>query len=208
MLLEQLHKEFISNLNQLDEKIEIRNDVTEASSKLFEYIDNPILSQNDSINKYAGTLALAPTFDPISNDLISSGRVQLISNHRLKELLTLWTTKIVQLTEEEVNFYEYRNEIYRSYMQKHFIARNIHDRLWKSSAISTFLLDKSKDVNAQSTPSKHEKDLAAILDDLEFENLASQGRVLAIICNLQSYALRERMEEILELIETEIETGA
>ena len=204
VLLEQLHKEFNSNLVQLDEKIGIRNSIITGSSKLFEYIDDPALRQNDSIVKYTSVIGLAATFDPIANDLIPSGKLQLISNSRLKELLSLWTTEVIQLTEEEVNYYEYRNESYRPFTEKHFISRNAHVRMWKNSTISTFLLDKSQDLNIQSTPSKHEKDLAPILDMLQFENIISNCRLLAMIGNLQSYTLRERMEEVIALIETEM----
>jgi len=203
VLLEQLHKEFNSNLAQLDEKIGIRDDINVATSKLFEYIDNSELRQNDSIMMYMGILGLAATFDPIQNDLISSGKLQLISNQRLKELLTLWTTEVVQLTEEEVNYYEFRNNLYRPFIHEHFLTRSLHHGMWKDSSLQSFLLDKSKGLLTPSTPSKHDLDLSPLLDDPHFENVVSQANTLAIVCNLQSYTLRERIEEIIELIEKE-----
>ncbi|NNK81435.1 MAG: hypothetical protein HKO93_08040, partial [Flavobacteriales bacterium] len=109
VVLAQLHKEFKNNLAQLDEKIGIRNSIIQASSQLNSYIDDPGLRHNDSILKYTGVLGIAPTFDPIRTDFVASGKLQLISNPRLNELLTFWTTELVQLTEEEVNYYELRN---------------------------------------------------------------------------------------------------
>jgi hypothetical protein len=205
VVLEQLYKEFKNNLAQLDEKIGIRNSIIKGSSKLYEYIDNPSLRQNDSILKFTGVLGLSATFDPIRTDYVSSGKLQLISDQRLKELLTFWTTELVQLTEEEVNYYDYRNEIYRPFVQEHFVVRSMYDQMWNDSGFLSFLLDKSKDIDPSSTPSQHQQDLSPLLDEIEFENLVSQARVLAIICNLQSYTLRERIEEIISRIESEIQ---
>jgi len=204
VLLEQLHREYNSNLIQLDEKIEIRKRVINACSKLFKSIDEPELFQTDSLITQTGALGTAATFDPIVNDLISSGKLQLITNQRLKELLTLWTTEVVQLTEEEINYYEFRNNEYRSYIQEHFILRDIHDLMWSNSTFLSFLLDKSKGVDTSSSRSKHKINVASILNDPQFENIVTQCRTLAVICNLQSYTLRDRIEEILGIIEGEM----
>ncbi|NNK79855.1 MAG: hypothetical protein HKO93_00025, partial [Flavobacteriales bacterium] len=90
------------------------------------------------------------------------------------------------------------------FVQKHLIARSMYDQMWIDSSLLSFLLDKTKEVDPRSTPSLHEKDLTPLLDDLEYENLVAQSQVLAILCNLQSYTLRERIEEIIELIESEL----
>ncbi|HSM64529.1 MAG TPA: DUF6090 family protein, partial [Gillisia sp.] len=100
-LLTQLQSEFESNYQQLSEKITIRNNMISASLKLLEYIDYPEKRNVDSINSHLAQTLLVPTFDPIVNDIMSSGRIQLLKNNRLKELLSLWTSEIVQVTEEE-----------------------------------------------------------------------------------------------------------
>jgi hypothetical protein len=204
VFLEQLHKEFKNNLKQLNEKIGIRNSIIEGTSKLYAYIDDPSLRQNDSIVKHTGAMGIAPTFDPIRTDFIGSGKLQLISDPRLKELLTLWTTELVQVTEEEINQYEFRNNTYRPYILEHFIARSMYDQMWKDSSLHSVLLDKSYDVDPESNSSLHQKDLSPILDEIEFENIVAGCRVLAVLSNLQAHTLRERIEEILALIESEI----
>ncbi|MFT5215926.1 MAG: hypothetical protein ACI83H_001043, partial [Glaciecola sp.] len=57
----------------------------------------------DSILKYLNITTLAPTFDPIVNDLSSSGRIQLLRSKHLKKLLSRYTSEIIQVTEEELN---------------------------------------------------------------------------------------------------------
>ena len=72
-----------------------------SSLKLLNYIDNVETRNNDSILKHTGQIVIAPTFDPIVNDIVSSGRIQLLQNGNLKEKLSRWTSEIVQVTEEE-----------------------------------------------------------------------------------------------------------
>ena len=47
------------------------------------------------------TLYKDPTFDPIENDLISSGNIRLIQNKELKKYLSNWTADVVALREIE-----------------------------------------------------------------------------------------------------------
>ncbi len=42
-----------------------------------------------------------PTFDPIQNDLISSGNLRLIRNERLSRLLSNWSSDVIALQEIE-----------------------------------------------------------------------------------------------------------
>ena len=100
-LLAQLQSEFQSNLEQLDQKTYIRKRMISASLKLLHYIDYPETRNADSIIKYIALTGSSPTFDPIVNDINSSGRIQLLQNAILKEKLARWTSELVQVTEEE-----------------------------------------------------------------------------------------------------------
>jgi hypothetical protein len=102
-LLEQLQSEFQSNLEQLNQETVMRDEIIHASLKLLDYVDFPQKRDTESILKYLNITTLAPTFDPIVNDLSSSGRIQLLRSKHLKELLSRWTSEITQVTEEELN---------------------------------------------------------------------------------------------------------
>jgi competence protein ComGC len=118
VLLKQLQSEFQSNLDQLDEKIELRNAMSEASMKLIDYMDHPEKRHQDSVIKYIAITQLGPTFDPIVNDLVSSGRIQLLQNQTLKEKLSLWTSEIVQVTVEEVLWNNTRSNKFQPYLSE------------------------------------------------------------------------------------------
>jgi hypothetical protein len=84
-ILTQLKKEYESNLAQLEEKTLMRYEIITTSHQILETIDDPKnIDEADFFNKI-GSLTLDPTFDPITNDLMSSGNLQLIKNLTLKK---------------------------------------------------------------------------------------------------------------------------
>src|SRR5210317_884261 len=100
-VLQQLKEEHESNLKQLESKIEMRNIIIKSSKKLLSYIDNPDSANSDSILYNLARGGLRPTFDPIKNDLISSNKLSLIQNNKLRKLLSQWESNYHQLNEEE-----------------------------------------------------------------------------------------------------------
>ena len=94
ILLKQLLTDFNSNLNQLDQKISFRKDFMNSSKQLFRYIDNPNLRHKDSIDFHIAKTMPYATFDPIINDLASSGELSLIKNTELKHALSRWSSEI------------------------------------------------------------------------------------------------------------------
>ena len=124
-LLNQLQSEFLSNLDQLDQKIRLRDNMISASLKLLDYIDYPNKRNADSVFTYIGSTVLAPTFDPIINDIISSGRIQLLINADLKEKLSRWTSEIIQVTEEEVVWASYRSNNFMPTLLKYTSVRSL-----------------------------------------------------------------------------------
>ena len=204
-LLEQLKSEFQSNLEQLDQKIVIRERMIQSSIKLLYYIDHPAERNNDSILKHAGQIVLAPTFDPIVNDIISSGRIQLIQNNILKEKLSRWTSELIQVTEEEQAWLNFRTNYYGPALLKYYSYRNIIDGYWKNNMPSQFELDEDIDNdNLSLGKSKTVVNITALLESTVFESIAANCASLSKITNNQSYSLRNRIVEILELIENDL----
>jgi len=203
-LLTQLHSEFKSNLEQLDQKIILRNNMISASFKLLNYIDYPETRQTDSILKYLGYTVITPTFDPIINDIISSGRIQLLQNDKLKEKLSRLTSEIVQVTEEEQVWLNYRSNHYTPLLIEHSLYRNLINRYWKANIISSFHLDKDTKTEFNLGQSKKDMNLSDFLNDSRFENHIAQCASLAKLTNSQSISLRQRIVEILDLIEQDL----
>jgi hypothetical protein len=204
VLLKQLHSEFQSNLEQLDAKIELRNMMSKASRKLLDYIDHPEKRQQDSVIKYIAITQIGPTFDPIVNDLVSSGRIQLLQNQTLKEKLSLWTSEIVQVTEEEVLWVDIKTNKFQSYLSEKIPMRSVINEFWKSQTLSTFHLDEGFETTFEIGTSKKDLNIEEVLEDFKFEGLVASCASFAELINSQSYSLRARIVEILDIIEAEV----
>lgn len=203
-LLQQLHSEFSSNLSQLDQKIEIRKQMIAASLQLLSYVDNPQGVSSDSIYKYIGPTCLAPTFDPIVNDISSSGRIQLLKNPKLKELLSRWTSEIVQVTEEESAWVRSKESHYIPFLLEFGSIRSILNTFWIKNSIEIFHLDEGTKTELNLGDSKRDFDITKILKNPRFEDHVSECASFSKLTNSQSYSLRKRIVEILNLIEQDL----
>ncbi len=203
-LLLQLHSEFQSNLEQLDQKTGMRDQMISGSLKLLQAIDSPETQHTDSIIKYIGYTGINPTFDPIVNDINSSGRIQLLKNKNLKERLARWTSEVIQVTEEEQIWNVIRNNEYFPMLSQKGLLRNILNQYWKDNVLSNFHLDEGTKTELDLGNSKKEIDFSAILDDPVFESSLAQCATYAKLINSQAVSLRLRIVEILELIEQDI----
>ena len=203
-LLSQLQSEFKSNLEQLDQKIRLRDNMLSASLILLDYIDNPEKRHKDSIIKYMGRTVTAPTFDPIVNDIISSGSIRLLQNTHLKEKLSRWTSEIIQVTEEEQAWLKYRSNGYMATLLEYRLLRTLIAQYWKDGVIDSFHLDQGTKTEFNITKSKKEVDFSKLLDHSNFEDHIAECASFSKLINSQSYSLRNRITEILDLIEQEL----
>ncbi len=209
VLLKQLQTEFKSNLEQLDEKIAIRQEIIDSAAKLLGYIDVPETRIKDSVNRHVAISVGYTTFDPIESDFASSGGLKLIRNNRLKQLLSYWRSDIVQVRESEQTWYKYRNEIYIPFLIKHYQLRTSRHELINTDYLKKFQSDKGIDSYLFSIGgigrSKHPEDYNHLLDEPDFEDHLTRCIVTNNICDVQSQILRGRIVEILGLLSKEIE---
>ena len=204
-LLTQLQSEYISNLNQIDDKIELRNNMLAAAIKLLDYIDNPSKRQTDSILKYTGRTATTPTFDPIVNDIISSGKIQLLKNTNLKERLSRFTSEVIQVTEEEQDWLNYKSNRYLTTLLEHHLLRTLINEYWKDGVVGSFHLDKGTKTELTIKRSKKEIDISNLLDNSNFEDHVAWCASYCKLTNSQALSLRTRITEILDIIEQELQ---
>ena len=202
-LLNQLESEFQSNLEQLDEKITIRNEMITASFNLLHYMDNPVQQNTDSVIKYIVPTMLVPTFDPVINDIMSSGRIELLKNAKLKELLSRWTSEIVQVTEEEVAWRVYKqNNVPR--ISKLIPIRTVLNKYWQDNTMELFYLDKGTSVKFNLRNSVRNFNTLKLLGSSDFEDYIATCATDSKIANIQSESLRKRIIEILNLVNQEL----
>lgn len=207
-LLKQLQTEFKSNLSQMDGRINIRNNMLSAAVQLIRYIETPEIRNNDSINTKIAWTTPYTTFDPIVNDIVSSGNSRIIKNVRLKQLLSFWTSEIIQVTEGEQTWKSYRDNIYIPFLIKHYQLRTMRDQAMKNNILKNFLINQEQRNNTYEITSlgksKHNSDPNRLLNLPDYEDHLVRLIVTNRNTQHQAYILRERIVEILELLDSEI----
>lgn len=203
-ILIQLKDEYQKNLIQLKEKITMRNQIIEASSKVLNYIDNPTKSSIDSLIYQLSFIVRDPTFNPIENDLIISGNLRLIQNDSLKKRLSNWTSDVYQVQENELEWQKFRTEFITPTFIRNGLTRNLTHMVFKDGFTPIHALDKSIKATSKIGNSSKIPDLNYILNNIELEGIASMAITWSNIANIQSLALERHITEILRLIESEI----
>jgi len=207
-ILKQLHSEFKSNIKQLDEKIASKEELMKSALKLFNYIDDPKLRNKDSINYHLGRTIPYTTFDPIVNDLASSGNLRLIENDSLKQLLSFWTSEIKDVYEDDANWKDYRTEIYVQFVIKHYQLRTVRSKATRSNVLGRYLIDEDHiselDQIANIGLTNHPENYNVLLDHPDYEDHLERCFTKNKFARLQSLILRERIVSILEILNSEI----
>lgn len=203
-ILKQLYSEYQSNLNQLDEKILMRNEALEESNNLLNQIDNPNSINEDGLYKSFWTLFRDPTFDPIQNDIVGSENLRLINNDTLVRYLSNWSSEVFQVQELELEYQKFRTEILLPCYLRLGVSRNVNNNLWKNGYTPTEALDKEYNYKFTIKPTKKRLDLTEVLADVELEGIVSQIITHHQVTNIQSQSLRMRIISMLKIIEQEI----
>lgn len=204
VILKQLKAEFESNLIQLDEKIIMRSEIINSSLKVLKIIDNPVNVNRDSLFNDLSVLTLDPTFDPISNDLIVSGNLQIINNLKLKNRLSNWTSDVMSLREMELEWQKMTLNINFPFIVKINIYRDLANNQYKNKSVPIYILDKNVRQKLEIGKSKRSANVESVLNNPEIESIITRAITANHVTNLQSLALKKKITIILDLIEKEI----
>lgn len=206
-IISQLIDEYQVNLEQLNEKIEFRKSIISGALTMFELIDNPETVSYDSLVTTMSFLVNDPTFDPIYNDLATTGSLRIISNESLKKNLSTWQSEVAALKEMESAWQKVVEEQINPYFAHLGVQRDILRQLFnKEEIIGLWILDKSLKNVMSVTPSKSRVSQIDVLKDKRLEGLIANALAYNQFSNLQSFALKDKMEETLILLRKELKT--
>ncbi|MGA9238915.1 DUF6090 family protein [Robiginitalea sp.] len=203
-VLLQLQEDFRSNLTQLNRKIQIRKAIIESSLYILNATDHPEVANRDSLIARFSILLLDPTFDPIEYDLSSTGNLRLISNNRLKRLLSNWTSDIVAVQEIEQNWSRIINEQLITELNRLGVTRDLANYFANDLKMDWQLEEASETKRIPIGTARQEVSTAQIAESKVLESLVSLAITYNNGANLESETVRKRIEEILSLIEAEI----
>lgn len=204
-ILRQLQTEFKSNLEQLDQKNSSKRQAINSSLQLFKYIDFRELRNKDSIDYHIARTIPYTTFDPIVNDLASSGALRIIKNDSLKQKLSFWTSEIADVREEELSWRDYRDNKYSPFLVEHYQLRTLRNSANKTNVLGRYLMEKNTvGLGLEIGITKHPEDYNALLDHPDYEDHLERCFTKNSHSLNQSLILRKRIVEILDLLNTEI----
>ena len=122
--------------------------------------------------------------------------------------MSFWTTEVIQVTENEKTWYEYRNSVFIPFVIKYYQLRTPRNGLIKSNYLKKFLIDKK--VNSKLYTSggigvtKYPQDFNILLNQPDYEDHLVRCIVTNNIAETQSFTLRKKIAEILAILDSEI----
>ena len=194
-ILLQLKSEYQENLREINNKIVLRDSMVKASHRLLS-IKEGILKNvpADIIARDIFTICFTPTFNPVigtTKELLSSGKLYIINNSKLKTILTNWSGKTERLTEYEQQLLNYYDNDFEPYLTKNHSVKDLFNGMWTSDLLNFTKKDKSTVAQA-------------IIDDSEIDdhilNIASK----CVAAEEDALMVRKDIETILSLINKEI----
>ena len=206
-ILMQLKDEYQNNLMQLNQKIAIRDTIVDACIKLLSF--RKVTSSDfeiDRFNNYLSKLYATPTFDPalgVSTELSNSGKLYLIKDRDLRNLITTWPSFISQLQEEELNVKELVETRFIPFLIKNYqIAPSIEvsnsDEIYNSLSA----LSQSSQISLKGLFDKVSYD--SLINNPDFEDYLALEISNNLWANQQSVGVKQQLEKIVMSIEAEL----
>ncbi|MBN3520965.1 hypothetical protein JYB62_13230 [Algoriphagus lutimaris] len=203
-VLKQLKEEFESNLEQIDLKIALRDNIISNATEVLHYIDSKMEVSKDTLFQKMSPIVMAPTFDPIQNDILQSEKIQLIRNEQLRRILANWPTYVTELKEQEEEWVKIYNNFTSPYLIEIGLSRDLNLYFYDNPKNLKYLMDINNSKEISLSNSKRSPSVMEILNDIKIEGILSNAVLINIGVNWESETLRDKILKILELIEGQI----
>ena len=189
-----LKQDFSYNKKQLDSLISKTNYFVEIGMEILKHTGaKPKPKSKDAFNKLLNDIATTPHYYPQNgflDDLINSGRLDIISNAQLRNKLSSWkpVQEYIKYSEEVLTNY---NLIIINYIIKHGSWLNVDE---VSNSFSGFKFPKSG----------FDMDNRALLDNVQFENMTENHINFLLELKEKQEKAQRLIVEILGLMEKKL----
>ncbi|WP_445749367.1 DUF6090 family protein [Polaribacter sp.] len=207
-ILSQLIKEYESNLQQINEKIYLRNETLNSCFKLLEYRKSDFKEiQVDSVDNHLFRISIRPTFDPelsVSNELINSGKLYILQNEELRNYISAYSSFLSELSEEEQVILELtENRLIPFLIENYQVGRMMMVLLDDKELRAKITMGKIKDYETMKNLVES-ADFTKMLQHPDFEDYLLQLISYTSYTNEQSAGVRDKTKNIIDLIKVEI----
>ncbi len=202
-ILISLKEDFRNAIEEFETLNLIRSDLILTTKEIFKLspdsVDNYREFYLDSL--FSKTLS-GPTFNNnfgSLNVLLTSGKIDLILNHHLKEILIGWPGDVADMIEDEVN----QNELYLGRYSDMLVKYVSYNDLVKAFAFTRARFDE---ITLEGLPENSimTNDYSALLANKEFLNILNRRAVLCMITNQETKILIEKAKKIIQMIDNEL----
>ena len=194
-ILLQLKSEYSENLKEIDLKIAMRNGMMDAAYRLISIKAIQLETiPADSIAIDVLATNFTPTFDPVTgttNELLASGKLYILTNPALKTMLTNWSGQVNRLTEYEQDLRNFSINHFYPYLTENHNLSILFDGLWSADRFNI------KNEDKRSAISK-------IIDDEDLDDYILTVSELCAITNNEADIIRNNIESILKVIDSEL----
>lgn len=207
-ILIQLKSEYQNNLKDLLAKnVTRKENIMSSALWLLAAIDNNTLDANlDSLNFHLGKTIIVPSFDPvngISQELINTGKLQLIQNDSLKVQLTQWPSIVEDfLLREEKIYASFIYDHYIPFLIDNYQVRDVILKIQNDSVVNDIL--HSENIEFFIGRSNSDKAVKQLKENQDFEdylslimgwsNYLNKGTDHVVDVNYQTLELLERQQ--------------
>jgi hypothetical protein len=180
-ILQAIAVDFAFNKKEIEENIEETQQTVEGTDKALQYFNVPATEMTEqqahSLIRHMTSFSTFHPSDGALNDLINSGRLNIIKNDSLKDKLSNWNSLVLDVTEDE--------EYLLSFMTKHLEPIQLE-------AVS------------YSNNTRFNRNSKAYFESPKFENIVmTLNRMARYQIQIYTY-LKTDIEEIQTLLENEI----
>lgn len=202
-IMRSLKQDFSNAIEEFETLNLIRRDLILAATDIFKLSPDVVGEYpNTYLDSLFSKTLSGPTFNNKSgslNVLLTSGKINLISNQTLKEALVEWPGDVADMIEDEVS----QNELYQGrYLD--ILGKYVS---WNDLVkVFTFPRARFDKVTVERLPDNPvvTSDYPALLANKEFFNLLNRRATFCMITNQETEMLIEKAKKIVEMIEIEL----
>lgn len=202
-ILISLKEDFGNAIEEFETLNAIRSDLILTVKEIFKLSPDSINNYRDVYldSLFSKTLS-GPTFNNkfgSLNVLLTSGKIDLILNHHIKEVLIEWPGDVADMIEDEVN----QNELFLGRYSDMLAKYVSYNDLVKAFA---FPRARFNEITLEGVPENSimTSDYTTLLANKEFLNILNRRAVLCMITNQETKILIEKAMKIIQMIDNEL----
>ena len=199
-ILKSIKLDFINVIDECKENNEFRKKIIASTNEFYQIINNPSHGYSEvQLDSIMANLFINPTYNNKTGSLdilFTSGKINAISQPKIKDALILWPQQIDDVMEDEIYSSESLRYDFYPFIRKYISIQKVNKQIQY----------KNLELFDRSIHSGFESDYEGLLSNMEFEGLLATRELTLSVSLLQTNDLIETAEGIIALIDAKIKS--